>query len=29
VNNNYGDKIARQLQSVVDTIFVKGEVLAG
>jgi hypothetical protein len=28
VNNNYGDKIARQLQTVVDTIFVKGEVLA-
>ena len=28
VNNNYGDKIARQLQVVVDTIFVKGEVLA-
>jgi hypothetical protein len=28
VNNNYGDKIARQLQNVVDTIFVKGEVLA-
>jgi superfamily II DNA or RNA helicase len=27
VNNNYGDKIARQLQTVVDTIFVKGEVL--
>jgi len=26
VNNNYGDKIARQLQNVVDTIFVKGEV---
>jgi predicted helicase len=28
VNNNYGDKIARQLQNVIDTIFVKGEVLA-
>jgi predicted helicase len=28
VNNNYGDRIARQLQTVVDTIFVKGEVLA-
>lgn len=28
VQNNYGDKIARQLQSVVDTIFVKGEVLS-
>jgi hypothetical protein len=28
VNNNYGDKIARQLQSVIDTVFVKGEVLA-
>lgn len=28
VNNNYGDKIAKQLQNVVDTIFVKGEVLA-
>ena len=28
VNNNYGDRIARQLQVVVDTIFVKGEVLA-
>ena len=27
VNNNYGDKIAKQLQNVVDTIFVKGEVL--
>jgi hypothetical protein len=27
VNNNYGDRIARQLQNVVDTIFVKGEVL--
>ena len=27
VNNNYGDKIARQLQNVIDTIFVKGEVL--
>lgn len=27
VNNNYGDKIANQLQNVVDTIFVKGEVL--
>jgi superfamily II DNA or RNA helicase len=29
VNNNYGDRIARQLQNVVDTIFVKGEVLVG
>jgi superfamily II DNA or RNA helicase len=28
VNNNYGDKIAKQLQNVVDTIFVKGEVLS-
>lgn len=28
VNNNYGDKIARQLQSVIDTVFVKGEVVA-
>jgi pSer/pThr/pTyr-binding forkhead associated (FHA) protein len=28
VNNNYGDKIAKQLQNVIDTIFVKGEVLA-
>jgi predicted helicase len=28
VHNNYGDKIARQLQNVIDTIFVKGEVLA-
>ena len=27
VNNNYGDKIARQLQNVIDTVFVKGEVL--
>jgi superfamily II DNA or RNA helicase len=27
VQNNYGDKIARQLQNVVDTIFVKGQVL--
>ena len=27
VNNNYGDRIAKQLQNVVDTIFVKGEVL--
>ena len=27
VNNNYGDKIARQLQSVIDTVFVKGEVV--
>ena len=25
-NNNYGDRIIRQLQNVVDTIFVKGEV---
>ena len=28
VNNNYGDRIARQLQSVIDTVFVKGEVVA-
>ncbi len=28
VNNNYGDRIAKQLQNVIDTIFVKGEVLA-
>jgi hypothetical protein len=28
VQNNYGDRIARQLQVVVDTIFEKGEVLA-
>jgi hypothetical protein len=27
VNNNYGDKIAKQLQSVIDTVFVKGEVV--
>jgi predicted helicase len=27
VNNNYGDRIARQLQSVIDTVFVRGEVL--
>lgn len=27
VQNNYGDKIARQLENVIDTIFVKGEVL--
>lgn len=26
VNNNYGDKIAKQLQNVIDTVFVKGEV---
>jgi len=26
VNNNYGDRIIKQLQNVVDTIFVKGEV---
>ena len=25
-NNNYGDRIINQLQNVVDTIFVKGEV---
>jgi superfamily II DNA or RNA helicase len=29
VQNNYGDKIARQLQNVVDTIFVHGRVLVG
>ncbi len=28
VQNNYGDRIARQLQNVVDVIFEKGEVLA-
>lgn len=27
VENNYGDRIAKQLQNVVDTIFVRGEVL--
>ncbi|NBP66756.1 MAG: DEAD/DEAH box helicase [Bacteroidetes bacterium] len=27
VSNNYGDKIARQLQTVVDAIFVKGELV--
>jgi hypothetical protein len=26
VNNNYGDKIVKQLQNVIDTVFVKGEV---
>lgn len=26
VNNNYGDKIAKQLQNVIDAVFVKGEV---
>jgi superfamily II DNA or RNA helicase len=28
VNSNHGEKIAKQIQNVVDTIFVKGEVLA-
>ena len=27
VNNNYGDKIAKQLERVIETVFVKGEVL--
>jgi hypothetical protein len=26
VNNNYGDKIVKQLQNVIDIVFVKGEV---
>ena len=28
VNNNYGDKIANQLQNVVNAVFVKGELSA-
>ena len=27
VNNNYGDKIARQLQTVVDAVFERGELV--
>jgi hypothetical protein len=27
VNNNYGDKIAKQLERVIETVFVKGEVV--